>query len=383
MHSGEPKDHVVCAQNDTRIDSALQGSRKGAKAAKGAKKGEEMNTLFPLIEVKGTAYEMGRQHGEQAGDLVKKYLIWIERLAGKPKDLLCRNAQGFLGAIERLSPKYVEEVRGLADGAGISFAEALLCQARAQALYGGEAGCTAFALRGEATLDGKVLVGQNQEFEPEFADLAIVLRVSPTDGRPRALMLTFAGQLGYSGMNDFGVAHFANSLFGYDLRAGVPHYPMKRVLLEQKTVGDAIALLRQHNQCAAGNLMLADGQGEIADVEIRPEGVAVYNDEHPDMRLHSNHYVAPEFAAFEDNTVADSPARLCRMRALVKSSWGKITVDVLKKILADHEGDPAGLCRHGATNWHTIFGYIAEPAKGVIHLRRGHGCIGTWATYKV
>ncbi len=342
-----------------------------------------MGPLFPLVEVKGTAYEMGRQHGEQAGELVRKYLIWIERLAGKPRDLLCRNAHRFLGVIERLSPKYVEEVRGLADGAGISFSEALLCQVRTQALYGGEAGCTTFALRGEATLDGNVLIGQNQEFEPEFADVAIVLRVCPADGRPRALMLTFAGQLGYSGINEFGVAHFANSLFGCELRPGVPHYPMKRAILEQKTVKDAIALLQQHNACSAANLVLADGQGEIADVEIRPEGVAIYHDEHPDMRLHSNHYVAPEFAAFEDNTVPDSPARLCRMRALVRNSWGKITVEVLKEILADHEGDPAGLCRHGATNWHTLFGYIAEPIRRLLHLRRGHGCIGTWATYQV
>jgi isopenicillin-N N-acyltransferase-like protein len=158
---------------------------------------------------------------------------------------------------------------------------------------------------------------------------------------------------------------------------------MKRVILEQKTVKDVIALLQRHNASSAGNLVLADGQGEIADVEIRPEGTAIYNDEHPDMRLHSNHYVAPEFAGFEDNTVPDSPARLCRMRTLVRNSWGKITVEVLKEILADHEGDPAGLCRHGATNWHTVFGYIAEPARRVLHLRRGHGCIGTWATYQV
>jgi hypothetical protein len=342
-----------------------------------------MDSLFPLIEVKGTAYEMGRQHGEQAGELVRKYLLWIERLAGKPREFLCRNAQRFLGVIERLSPKYVEEVRGLADGAGISFAEALLCQVRTQALYCGEAGCTTFALRGEATLDGQVLIGQNQEFEPEFAEVAMVLRVCPTDGRPRAMMLTFAGQLGYSGINEFGVAHFANSLFGCELRLGVPHYPMKRAILEQKTVKDVIALLQQHNACSAANLVLADGQGEIADAEIRPEGVAIYHDEHPDMRLHSNHYVAPEFAAFEDNTVPDSPARLCRLRALVRESWGKITVEVLKEMLADHEGDPAGLCRHGATNWHTLFGYIAEPARRVLHLRRGHGCIGTWATYQV
>ena len=342
-----------------------------------------MGCEFPLIEVKGNAYEMGRQHGEQAGALVKKYLLWIERLTGKERDFLCKNAIRFIEVIERLSPKYIEEVQGLADGAGISFPEALLCQVRTQALYIGKEGCTAFALKGEATLNGEVIIGQNQDLEPEFSDVVIVLRVCPTDGRPRALMLTFAGQLGYSGMNEFGVAHFANSLFGCELHVGIPHYPMKRVILEQRTVKDAIRLIRQHRTCAAGNLVLADGQGEIADVEIRPEGIAIYNDEHPDMRLHSNHYVAPEFIPFEDNSVPDSPARLSRLRALVRSAWGKITVDVMKEFLGDHEGDPAGICRHGASSWHTLFGYIAEPTKKLFHLRRGHGCLGTWTTYQV
>jgi hypothetical protein len=342
-----------------------------------------MRIEFPLLEVKGTAYEMGRQHGEQAGDLVEKYILLIERLAGKPREVLCRNAERFLEAIERLSPKYLEEVRGLAEGARISFPEALLCQVRTQALYGGEGGCTTFALRGEATLDGKVLAGQNQEFEPEFSEVAMLLRVCPTDGRPRALMLTFAGQLGYSGINEFGVAHFANSLFNCPLRPGLPPYPMKRAILEQKTVRDAVALLERHNASSAGNLMMADGQGEIADVEYRPEGVALYQDEHPDMLVHSNHYLAPKFVPCEDNTVPDSPARLCRMRALLKNSWGKISVDVLKEILADHEGDPAAICRHGASNWHTVFGYIAEPARRVLHMRKGHGCLGTWAEYEV
>ena len=58
-------------------------------------------------------------------------------------------------------------------------------------------------------------------------------------------------------------------------------------------------------------------------------------------------------------------------------------MDLMKEFLADHEGDPAGICRHGANNWHTIFGYVAEPSKKLFHLRRGHGCLGTWTTYQV
>ena len=39
---------------------------------------------FPFVEVSGTAYDLGYQHGKQAEDLVHKYLVWIDKLTGKP-----------------------------------------------------------------------------------------------------------------------------------------------------------------------------------------------------------------------------------------------------------------------------------------------------------
>jgi isopenicillin-N N-acyltransferase-like protein len=337
---------------------------------------------FPLIEVSGDAYEMGYQHGEQAAELIRKYLLWIERLTRKPRDLLCKKAMAFLPMME-MSPAFVEEVRGLADGARIRFEEAVLCQARAEAAQVPDGGCTAFALTGDATVDGQTLAGQNQDLEPEYADVAILLRVKPNDGRPRALMFTFAGQLGYAGMNENGVAHFANALYDYRWRLGLPHYPLKRLMLEQRTVEDCVKLLEKHRTCSAANVVLCDGGGRIADIEVRPEGVIRFDDLHPDCRLHTNHYLTPQLSPYETNSLPDSCPRLERIRNLVRENWGRITVDALKAILADHAGDPGGICRHGERNMHSISGYIAEPARGVLHVRRGHGCLGTWTAYSV
>ena len=47
---------------------------------------------FPLIEVSGSAYEMGYQHGAQAAGLIEKYLLWVERLSSRPRDDLRRMA---------------------------------------------------------------------------------------------------------------------------------------------------------------------------------------------------------------------------------------------------------------------------------------------------
>jgi hypothetical protein len=341
---------------------------------------------FPLFEVSGSSYAMGRQHGEAAAGLIERYLLLIERITRRPRDVLCRNALTFLSRIEALSPDFVQEVRGLAEGAGISFEEALLCQVRGEAgqvnAAAGE-GCTAFALRGQATADGQALVGQNQDLQPEFADVSILLRVAPDDGRPRALLYTFAGQLGYFGMNAHGVVNYANAVYDFRWQPGIAHYPLKRVALEQRCVEDVVALYRQHPQCSAANTVVADGAGAILSVESRPEGLALYRGAHPDAIVHTNHYLSDEFMHHETGSLPDSFARYRRMTQLVQEHWGRVTVDLLMQFLADHEGDPAGICRHNARGMHTTSGHIAEPQKGVVHIRRGHGCLGTWETYTV
>ncbi len=342
-----------------------------------------LDQTFPLVEVSGTSYEMGYQHGAQAANLIQRYLLLIERLTKLPRAVLCRNAMTFLPRIQALSPALVEEIRGLAAGAALSFEEAVLCQARAEAGRVAEGGCTAFALIGSATADGQPLAGQNQDLEPEYADVAILLHVKPSDGRPRALMFTFAGQLGYAGMNEHGVAHFANALYDFEWQPGLPHYPLKRLLLEQVNVAACVDLLAQHRTCSAANVMLCDGQGHIGDVEVHPNGIARFYDDEPDWLVHANHYLTPPFVGYERNALPDSCPRLDRMRTLLRAHWGTITVETMQQILADHAGDPAGICRHGDRGMHSISGYIAEPAKGLLHVRRGHGCLGTWRAYEV
>lgn len=337
---------------------------------------------FPLVEAAGSARRMGRAHGEQAAPLVARYLGAIERWCGADRDALGRRARSFLPLLERFAPAYVEEVRGLAEGAGILFDHALLCQVRLEAGRAPE-GCSAFALTGAATPDGRPLAGQNQDLEPEYDAFGIVLRLRPDDGRPRAVCFTFAGQLGYAGMNEHGVANFANALSNRHWRPGLPFYPVRRAFLEQASVAGCLAIARGWRTCSAANFVLCDGAGAIGDVEIRPEEAVECTGPAADARLHTNHYVADRFRRFEDGASPDSPGRLDRLTALVREGWGGWDVAGLARLLADHAGDPAGICRHGGGGTHSIAGYIAEPARGLLHVRRGHGCSGTWTAYEV
>lgn len=68
---------------------------------------------------------------------------------------------------------------------------------------------------------------------------------------------------------------------------------------------------------------------------------------------------------------------------LVGEACGEISVDALKVLMADHEGDPEAICRHGAGGTYSIAGYNAAAAAGRFHVRRGHGCTVTWTAYEV
>lgn len=346
-------------------------------------------STFPYIEVSGNSFEMGCQYGDQAKSLIERYLLLIERLTKLSRDDACQKAMSYLSGIEGLSPNFVEEVRGLAHGSGISFPEALLCQVRGYAARGvveREEGCTSYVVRGEATIDGQPLAGENQDMPVEFGDVGIVLKVMPNDGRPKAVMFTYAGLLGYHGMNEHGVSNFTNSVQDFEWQPGIPHYPLKRMMLEQQSTAECVELLRSNRVCGAANIVLCDGQGDFASVEVRPDRVVLFNDDHPDRMVHTNHYLHEEFRPYEseDDIQINSYNRLGRMRELIQLHWGHIDVKTIKTFLADHDGDPAGICRHGGpTVNHSIAGYIAEPAKRMFHLRRGHGCIGSWVSYEI
>ncbi len=97
---------------------------------------------------------------------------------------------------------------------------------------------TTFGGPASATASAQVLSGQNSDVEPRLKAFAYLLPLEPV-GKPVVLMETFGGQIGNHGIHAAGVAHFANSLAGGPcLKFGRPHSPSKRLMLEQRTVGE-------------------------------------------------------------------------------------------------------------------------------------------------
>ncbi|MDP6506989.1 MAG: C45 family autoproteolytic acyltransferase/hydrolase, partial [Planctomycetota bacterium] len=256
---------------------------------------------YPFIEVGGSHFEMGVQHGQACPDRVNRFVeIILDGATSeeRTRDQILLRTRLAVPLMEEHCPGLLEETRGLAEGARISFEEAVLLQLR------GEVGnypdeCTTFAVPGTGTATGEMFIGQNSDMGPAQEEVGIVLRCVPDRG-PRILMWTFAGHLGYHGMNSEGVAHFANALGGGPAwKFGLSHYPLKRMILEQRTVDEVLQLIDGYPVCSSGNYMLCGGCGNYCCAEVTPEGYGIAGPGEAGFLAHSNHFLCSPWGCEE------------------------------------------------------------------------------------
>jgi isopenicillin-N N-acyltransferase-like protein len=359
---------------------------------------------YRLIDISGAPYERGVQHGRAAGDLIRLYPERLRRVImgearlrdpeNDPREITDaefeERALRFLPFFERFAPEQIEEIRGVADGAEVPFWTALLVNVRAEVgvfdRLAAEGGCTAFAAGPEATADGGVLIGQNQDQSALMRDLTVILRIEPEAG-PRILTASFGGLLTYGGINSAGVGFMQNSLANSVWRLGLPHYPLKRAILLQD---DIPGVLRQFDRAPLGscaNYVLCDRK-DVADVEATPDGYAVLRGANGRIG-HTNNFRDPALAADEKllASLPDSATRCERIEALMAAHEGGIALDDAKRWLSDHEGFPTSICRHGTTDesavGQSIYSIVCEADKGLLHITHGNPCENRYWTYSL
>jgi isopenicillin-N N-acyltransferase like protein len=117
----------------------------------------------PIIYVQGSHYQMGQQVGEDRREVIHRTLATYRGLFQSEADRLhiysweeaILHARKYLPFAEESVPQYVEELRGVADGAGLDFNDLLVLNCMEalteDALH---RGCTSLAAAPEMTADG-------------------------------------------------------------------------------------------------------------------------------------------------------------------------------------------------------------------------------------
>ncbi|MCC6224611.1 MAG: peptidase C45 [Thermoleophilia bacterium] len=325
-----------------------------------------MGATYPHVRVQGGPRERGRSYGEQARERVRRsleaYAEVFGHYAGWSWERVVAAARPYEAPIAAFGGKYVEELRGLAEGAAVPFGDVLALNVRTEVMFAAKArqadaqapplrdGCSAFAVLPSASANGHTLAGQNWDWLLHSFDTVVVLEASQPDA-PGFVTVVEAGLLAKAGLNSSGLAVMTNALVTDDDRGepGVPYHVLLRAILDAESCSDALATIQRSRRSSSASYLIAHEDGLAVEVEAAPGDFSRLFLVFPErgVLLHTNHFVSPSFDRRDVGlwVMPDSPFRLERLRARIEAS-GPLTVEALAEALADHANHPNGVCCH-------------------------------------
>lgn len=312
-----------------------------------------IKTCVTEVFLKGNSYERGVCYGEQAAEAVKRciahYAEYIRKSTGMDWNTARRNAKIFEEAIQTFRPEYLDEMRGIAQGAKVPYEDILAINCRSE-LYAMKNGtlpeCTAFAVMPSASRNGHVLAGQNWDNCYGQRDCMVIVHIYQSD-KPDVLLFTEAGFIGGKGMNSSGLSLTLNALETNFDRKGVPLHIKMRAALDSGHIAEAYENVAEPLSAVGANLIITSGDGVALSAELTPDGVDAILPENG-VIAHTNHILSPILRQKSpDNYRAwgTTFVRLCRLRELL---YGHHDIDkeYLFHAMRDHGGYPRSICYH-------------------------------------
>ncbi|HEX5611668.1 MAG TPA: C45 family peptidase [Burkholderiales bacterium] len=342
--------------------------------------------MFPVIDVAGAPFERGQMHGKLARDRVERSLANYARLfahCGIEWNEAQRRAEAWRDPVGSLDAGLLEEMEGIAAGAGRAPAEILVLNARTELLpasflgkpVGGAGECTAVAVQPAASAVGTTLLAQNWDWLGAQRDALILLRVAESE-HPAFLTLTEAGMLAKIGMNMLGFGVCLNILRSVDdgKRVGVPVHVLLRALLRMGSVDAAIECASALSFGSSSNVLCADVKGDAASLEVSPLGVRVLRGEGGTL-CHTNHFIAAGTHGWQLELAENlsTEPRLERAR-LLAGALGVHAIEDVKRLLRDESQGFLSICRHPDPSLveeariETVASVVMDLAHATIHV---------------
>lgn len=251
----------------------------------------ESLTGFKQVVARGTPYEIGLGHGRALSREIRQHsAFWRAQMTGMAGVLPVRSMLPFPDTVDpapllypllavrcrlllrECEPALVEEMRGVADGAGVSFDEiaflntwvAVADQTDPTGLFRLKPGC--------ATAAAGTLLAHNADWPPgkDFPRVAALVVAVPKEGRPVAMM-TLAGCVGAPlAMNADGVGLAVDSLPAPDDTGldGVPVWLAARAALQFNTIAADVAEALELSPGTAGYLVTIIDPKETVRLQV-------------------------------------------------------------------------------------------------------------------
>ena len=278
---------------------------------------------LPVVSARGDARAVGRAIGKASASALRDVVPATGRFRALVREWRGTDRLRALEAAARTAwPRYVQEIEGIADGAGVPFETVFLWNCRGDFPWGEDparrsdaAGCTTLLIPPRGGRAG--LIAHNEDDDPALHGHCGIVDARPDDA-PGFVSFFVPGLLpGHTfAVNRAGLVHTVNDVVPEDRIIGVPRHIVCRAVLDCRRLDDAVARIRDTSRASGfhHNLGCA-GDGRLLSVEAPANGCAVVEADAP--RVHANHLLHPQFAHVPQVIAPSSRSRQIRAEVLV------------------------------------------------------------------
>lgn len=260
---------------------------------------KERRIMIKRLKLQGSAKEVGIYHGSKGKDQVLQSLETYENLFHGYQKISWKEAREraltHLKAIEAYDPEMIEEMEGIAIGAGVEFEDILALNARSEialAGYKGTAfsdGCTAIAVMPPA--GSETILGQNWDWKGPQKKSLLMLDIHQAK-KPAIQMVTEGGIIGKIGFNANGVGVCFNALITDKKSDALPIHLGLRAVLNSYSLPEAISKVKEDQLASAASFLIGsddgNGNGLAVNGEVSPFGMDLVPGNNGTL-VHTNH----------------------------------------------------------------------------------------------
>ena len=310
-----------------------------------------------VINVSGTPYEQGVQEGRQLKPIIEKNVALVKEKmvtdhmdTDRYREFVKRN----LGFMERCHQDIYEEMKGIAEGSGISFEDIVYLNIPAYFMkeYFNQE-CSMLMVRGKATCDGNTYVIKNRDMST-YIEQAVIRREYP-DGL-KMVEINGAGTVTYPacGMNSYGLGVTNTGFWSSKAPSDVDRVDAAHIFLnahillaECKSAKEALEKLKETPRMNGLNVIIVDTKDAYC-VEMTKNDVYVQEDDGSGVLFRSNHYISDKFKDLnpDPSQYTSTFKRYERIKEMVNERYGKLRFQDLFRIMSDHKNGVNSICRH-------------------------------------
>ncbi|MFZ5918215.1 MAG: C45 family autoproteolytic acyltransferase/hydrolase [Chloroflexota bacterium] len=367
---------------------------------------------IPFLTLAGAPRERGRIHGETLRPTIHEHKArWQHELRSElgmePEEYIALflAETDFVPAIERWTPDLLEEVRGIAEGAGVGFEYTLVRQLSDEEPWyrfekkielGIRPPESCSALGAWHQRGGPPVIAQNMDSPAYYDDHQVLLHIQDPSSPVEALVFTVAGKISLAGLNNQGVGICCNTLLQLDYAIdGLPEDFIVRGFLAQPNLDEALGFMRRVKH-ASGQNYVVGGPDRVLDLECSahkiceftayPGANRVYHTNHPlvndDQERHNRRLsrMPPDILTWYKNRQT-TYARFASLEKHLRDPARIVDIDTIKAVLSSHDGP---VCIDKGTGVNITLGCLimelsAEP---VLHLSPGPPCSTPFNSYR-